>query len=569
MEPIISFKNFTFKYSADTEPVLQDITLDIFSGERVLITGVSGSGKTTLVSCINGTSLSEKTVEFTGELFVDGKSIKPSDHFQISSAVGTVLQDTDKQYVGTTIGEDIAFALENDCVPSADMKATVHRAAALVNADKLLERTPEELSDGQRRRTAFAGLIVDENKILIFDSPLSGLDPVASRHSTALINSIAKHTGSTLIIVETRLEDVLHRDFDRIILMDSGKIISDLPPDEMLCTNILAEHGLREPLYLSALKYAGVPLTPEKNPRRFGALSLSMSDKIKVSKWFLDDSTIEGELKHDILLEVKNMSFSLGGENILKDISFTLNRGEMAAVTGRNGAGKSMLARLICGFERPDSGDIKLDGKSLLSDSLRETAYKIGYVPQNPNLILSQETVFEELAFPLRLQGRDDAEIIERTDDMLKTCGLYKLRKMCISKLSYSEKRRLALASVLVRTPPFIIIDEPSSGCDLNSYFKIMDYLHKLNCEGTTILFLTTDLQLMLEYTSRVFVLADGRIAADETPSRLLCSKELLDLAFLKETSLYTLANVCYITPPEDFCSRFIRVERQVRDYDE
>lgn len=567
MEPIISFKNYTFKYSAGAEPVLKDISLDIFPGEKILITGVAGSGKSTLAGCINGLISSEKAVEIAGELFVDGKNVKTLDAVQLSRIVGTVLQDIDMQFVGATIGEDIAFALENDCVAPADMKATVHRAAALVNADALLERAPSELSDGQRRRVAIAGLIVDETKIVIFDAPLTGLDPIAARHSVTLINSIAQHTKSTLIIIEPRIEDVLYRDLDRIILMDKGCIISDMSPDEMLCTDVLAEHGLREPLYLAALKYAGVSLTPEKCPRRFDTLALSMSDKIKVSKWFHDDNIIKGELKREVLLEVKNVSFGYDGEALLNDVSFCVNRGDMVAVTGRNGAGKSTLAKLICGFEILDAGYIRLDGQSLLNMTIRERAQKIGFVPQNPNILLSQETAFDELAFSLHLQGRDEGEIIERADDMLKICGLYDLRKAPVSSLSYSEKRRLSLASVLVLTPPILIIDEPAAGFDLNQYFDIMDYLLKLNDEGTTIILLTTDLELMLEYASRVIILSNGTLAADETPAQLLCDKEHLKQASLKETSLYTLANACYITPPEDLCTRLIRVERQVRDY--
>lgn len=566
--PIISFKNFSFQYRAQKKPTLQDINLDIYPGERVLIAGPSGSGKSTLAACINGLNPFSNPGECSGTLTVDGVDAPHSSIFELAGHVGTVLQDPDGQFIGLTVAEDIAFALENDCVPQKEMHAAVARAAKLVDVDHHLGRAPHELSGGQKQRVSLAGVMVDAVKILLFDEPLANLDPAAGKQTIELIDRIQKETGTTVLIIEHRLEDVLWRSVDRIVLMDEGRIAADLRPDELLCSPLLTEAGIREPLYLTALKYAGVTLTPEKKPAHPDTLELTEADKDAVRAWYHAAPAAAPAPQQPVLLEVKDLSFGYTKDRTtLQNISFSVRKGEMVSIVGRNGAGKSTLSKLICGFEAPGSGSILLDGRDITGDTIRQRASRIGYVMQNPNQMISKTMIFDEVALSLKNMGKSDAEIREKVEETLKICGLYPFRNWPVSALSFGQKKRVTIASVLVQNPELIILDEPTAGQDFHHYTEIMEFLRGLNEQGVTVVMITHDMHLMLEYTPRALVFADGQLIADRSAAAVLCDPELIQKAALKETSLFTLANHMDITPAEAFVERFIKEDREVRSH--
>ena len=566
--PIISFRNFSFQYRAQKQPTLHDINLDIYPGERVLIAGPSGSGKSTLAGCVNGLNPFANAGECTGTLTVDGVDAPDSSIFELSRHVGTVLQDPDGQFIGLTVGEDIAFALENDCVPQKEMHQTTRRVAELVGVENHLDYAPHELSGGQKQRVSLAGVMVDQVNILLFDEPLANLDPATGKQAIELIDEIQQKTDTTVLIIEHRLEDVLWRNVDRIVLMNDGRILADLRPDELLSGSLLAENGIREPLYLTAMRYAGIAITPEKHPAHVDTVVLDEADTRRLRTWFRAD----GPRRHDPatapLLEVRGLNFGYTkGQNTLRDISFSIGRGEMVSIVGRNGAGKSTLSKLICGFETPDSGRILLEGKDLSGENIRRRAQHIGYVMQNPNQMISKTMIFDEVALGLRGSGLSEAEIRARVEDTLKICGLYPFRNWPISALSFGQKKRVTIASVLVQGPELILLDEPTAGQDFKHYTEIMEFLRGLNAEGVTVVMITHDMHLMLEYTPRALVFCDGQLIADRSAAAVLCDPALIERAALKETSLYTLANRCGIAPAEDFVQRFIDEDREVRTH--
>ncbi|MEG1073933.1 MAG: ABC transporter ATP-binding protein [Ruthenibacterium sp.] len=566
MQPIISFQNYTFQYRAQAEPTLHDICLDIYPGEKVLIAGPSGSGKSTLASCINGLIPFSYPGDFSGTLTVDGEDVRGLSVFELSKKVGTVLQDPDGQFIGLTVGEDIAFALENDCVPQADMIATTRRAASLVGIEGHLDYAPHELSGGQKQRVSLAGVMVDEVKILLFDEPLANLDPATGKQTIALIDDIKKKTNTTVLMIEHRLEDVLYRDVDRIILMNDGRILADMPPDELLCSDLLRSNGMREPLYLTAMKYAGVPITEKKHPQHFETMRLSTDDRFKVGKWFHETPMAPPEPPKEPLLQVEHLSFAYEqGVTVLDDISFTIHKGEMLSIVGCNGAGKSTLSKVICGFEKPQAGKLTFDGRDIMSDTIRERAKRIGYVMQNPNQMISKPMLYDEVALGLQCCGLTAEEIRARVEETLKICGLYPCRNWPISALSFGQKKRVTIASVLVLQPEMIILDEPTAGQDFKHYTEIMEFLMELNRHGVTVVMITHDMHLMLEYTARALVFADKKLIADEPSAAVLCNPKLIAQAALKETSLFQLANACFIKPPEDLCACFIQTDREVR----
>lgn len=568
--PIISFRNFTFQYRAQKKPTLHDINLDIYPGERVLVAGPSGSGKSTLAACINGLNPANNPGEWSGSLTVDGVDAPNAGIFALSRHVGTVLQDPDGQFIGLTVGEDIAFALENDCVEQKEMQETTAKVAALVGVQDHLEFAPHELSGGQKQRVSLAGVMVDRVHILLFDEPLANLDPATGKQAIELIDEIQQKTDTTVLIIEHRLEDVLWRNVDRIVLMSEGRIVADLHPDELLAGNLLAEHGIREPLYLTALRYAGVKITPEKHPAQISTLVLDEQDTEAVRRWYHAAPAAPAPDPRPVLLEVRNLSFGYTrGISTLQGVSFSIRKGEMVSIVGRNGAGKSTLSKLICGFETPDAGQILMDGRDIGGDSIRERATRIGYVMQNPNQMISKTMIYDEVALGLAKSGLSEQEIRQRVEDTLRVCGLYPFRNWPISALSFGQKKRVTIASVLVMGPELILLDEPTAGQDFRHYTEIMEFLRGLNAQGVTVVMITHDMHLMLEYTPRALVFSSGHLIADRTAAEVLCDPDLIRQASLKETSLFTLANRCGITPPERFVERFIDADREVRNHGE
>lgn len=566
-KPIISFRNFSFQYRAQKRPTLTDINLEIYPGERVLIAGPSGSGKSTLAGCINGLNPFSNPGACTGTLTVDGVDAPHSSLFELSAHVGTVLQDPDGQFIGLTVGEDIAFALENSCTPQDEMHAITRHAAELVGIENHLGYAPHELSGGQKQRVSLAGVMVDQVKILLFDEPLANLDPATGKQAIELIDEIQKKTDTTVLIIEHRLEDVLWRNVDRIVLVNGGTILADLRPDELLSGSLLAENGIREPLYVTALRYAGVDITPDKHPAHVDSLVLDDTDTQKLRDWFTARPRPAAQPEREPLLEVKGLSFCYQkGQQTLQDVSFSIGKGEMVSIVGRNGAGKSTLSKLICGFETPDAGEIFLNGKPLAEENIRRRAQHIGYVMQNPNQMISKTMIYEEVALGLQRSGLTEEQIREKVEATLRVCGLYPFRNWPISALSFGQKKRVTIASVLALDPELILLDEPTAGQDFRHYTDIMEFLRGLNARGVTVVMITHDMHLMLEYTRRALVFCDGRLIADRTAAAVLCDPALVEQAALKETSLYTLANRCGIAPAQEFVERFIEQDREVRE---
>lgn len=562
-KPIIAFNDFSFKYRSQQEPTLYNIDLTIYEGEKVLIVGPSGSGKSTLAHCMNGLIPFSYKGEITGSLQMMGKETKDQSIFQLSKMVGTVLQDPDGQFIGLTVGEDIAFALENDCIPQDEMTGRVTAVSNMVGMNDYLHSSLHQLSGGQKQRVALAGVMVDNVNILLFDEPLANLDPATGKEAIALIDRIQKETNTTVVIVEHRLEDVLYRDVDRIIVMNKGRIVSDLHPDELLATNVLEECGIREPLYLKAIKYSGSAITPDMLPSHIESVNLD-NCKDNLLHWLeKKDGLSDPKYKAEPVLQLESISFHYdSGKEILKDISFTIHKGEMVSIVGANGAGKSTLTKVICGFEAPTRGKLYYNGKDMTNDTIKERSLKVGLVMQNPNQMISKTFVYDEVAFGLVIRGVPEAEIRERVEETLKICGLYPFRNWPISALSFGQKKRVTIASILVLQPEVIILDEPTAGQDFRHYKEIMEFLVELNQRGVTILMITHDMHLMLEYTPRAIVIANGRKLADKSAADVLTDRNIIREANLKETSLLDLAERLQLPEPGEFVRHFIHVDK-------
>lgn len=567
-ETLISFENFGFQYTAQAEPTLFNINLKIRRGEKVLIAGPSGCGKSTLAHCMNGLIPGSYPGTITGRLTVGGKNAQELGLFGLAKMVGTVLQDSDGQFIGLTVAEDIAFALENECVYVEEMHRRVEQVARMVDVQEVLDHAPHEISGGQKQRVSLGGVLIGDVDVLLFDEPLANLDPATGKQAIALIDEIQKQTGCTVIIIEHRLEDVLYRPVDRVVVMGEGRILYDGDPDTLLCGSLLQESGIREPLYVTALKYAGVKLTPQMHPADLTKLELSDEQREGVRHWFESQPATETEQVAPVLLKAEGIDFTYeSGHRALKGIDVVIRKGEMLSIVGTNGAGKSTFSKVVCGFERPQKGSLTLNGMDLSQLSIKERADHIGYVMQNPNQMISQTQIFDEVALGLRNRNIPEDEVRERVERTLKICGLYPFRNWPVSALSYGQKKRVTIAAILVLEPEMILLDEPTAGQDLRHYTEIMDFLSELNRQGVTVVLITHDMHLMLEYTPRAVVFHDGRVIADQTAPQVLNDPEIVERAHLKETSLYHLAKGCGIRDPEEFTRRFVRQDREVRGH--
>ncbi len=562
-EPIIEFKDVTFKYRAQQEPTLRDINLKIYPGEKILIAGRSGSGKSTLAHCLNALIPCSYTGDMSGTLRVCGEKPSKLGVFGMSKKVGTVLQDTNGQFIALTVAEDIAFALENDMVDGEKMHGKVDEVAKKLELTSFLESAPGELSGGQKQRVSLGGVMACDVEVLLFDEPLANLDPATGKRTIALIDDIMKNENMTVVIIEHRLEDVLYKDVDRVILMEEGRIIADRHPDELLCTDLLEKNGIREPLYVTALKHAGAVIQPCDHPQHIESMNIEPY-KGTVLKWYEKIKEKEILSYGESLLTVKNLCFSYDEKRtILSDVSFDIKKGEMVALVGKNGAGKSTLASLICGFYKPVSGTIELSGKDIAPLSIKERGDKIGFVMQSPNQMISKPMIYDEVALGLQVRGVPEDEIKQRVYDILKICGLYPFRNWPVSALSFGQKKRVSIASILVLDPELIILDEPTAGQDYKHYTEIMEFLLDIRKKlPVTILMITHDMHLMLEYTDRTLVLTDGRLLMDAGPWEVLTKDDVCDRAYLKRTSLYDLALKCGIDDPGSFVAKFIEDER-------
>ena len=561
---LLKFENFSFQYTAQSEPTLYNIDLTVHRGEKLLIVGPSGCGKSTLAHCINGLIPFSYKGEAQGSVKLKGRETKELGLFEISKSVGTVLQDSDGQFIGLTVAEDIAFALENDCTAEPELHERVMEAAKTVNMEDYLLHAPRELSGGQKQRVSMAGVLVERVDLLLFDEPLANLDPATGKQAIELIDELQERTGAAVIIIEHRLEDVLHRHVDRVVLINGGRILADCDADTLLCSSLLEENGIREPLYLTALKYAGVSVSPEMHPWSMDTLSLTPQQCDQLRSCFNAAPSDKEEEESEAILCAENVCYTYpSGHRALSQISAAVHRGEMLAIVGKNGAGKSTFAKLICGFMLPESGAFRFSGGDLSALSIKERADHIGYVMQNPNQMISKTMIFDEVALGLRTRNVPEEEIRPRVEEALKTCGLYPFRNWPISALSYGQKKRVTIASILVLEPEIIILDEPTAGQDYRHYTEIMEFLSQLNRRGITVILITHDMHLMLEYAPRSLVFSEGQLIADKSSAAVLTDPETIEKAYLKETSLYHLAIRCGLAPTE-FVRSFIRYEREV-----
>jgi len=541
--PILELRQVSVKYDAQNEPTLRELNLSVQKGEKILLAGSSGSGKTTLVRLLNGLIPHEFKADVTGEIFINGQNGTEQNVFERSLELGTVLQDSNAQFVGLTTAEDLAFALENDNIVHDKMLEQVQKWAKDLNLLHLLNLSPQVLSGGEKQRVAMAGVLIDDAPILLFDEPLASLDPASGQRMMQLIDRLQAEQNLTVIIVEHRVEEVLRGKVDRVLILDEGKIVIDETPIEALKLNDFAKYGLSTPGYIRLLSQAGIDLKDVEEldqPQKLAGEQVA--DKLQ--QYALEQAkSVHAKTENTQLLKIQNLDFAYGKHEIFHQLNLTLNQGEITALVGKNGSGKSTLSQVVVGFLAPTNGSIVFNKTDLLALSIKERSAYVGYVAQNPNQMITQVSVFDEVAVGLRLRGEDDEKIHAKVNELLKIADLYSMRNWPVSVLSYGQKKRLTIMAVLALQPEFLILDEPTAGQDLTHANEIMEFVQKLNHDlQISIVLVTHDMTLLQAVAQRAVVLVAGEIIADTTPAELLTNHELVERADLQVTSIAILA---------------------------
>lgn len=561
-QPIIKFENFSFKYQSLQEQSLKSINLEIFEGEKVLITGRSGSGKSTILHCLNGIIPFANSGDIEGNLTIAEIEPHKTSIFDISKKIGTILQDQDSQFIGMSVAEDTAFSMENDAVPLDKMKQKVLECLSLVGMETFLDRNPYELSGGQKQRVSLAGILTSSPEILVFDEPLANLDPASGKNVVKLIEEINKTTGKTIVVVEHRIEEMLECGIDKVVVVDQGQIVKIGTPSEILSSGIFEKLGIREPLYIDVMRYAGIDIGDENISDLSTALkSVTDIKKNKISAYSSSSNSSmikPAKQKPELALKIDNVSFSYDKKKpVLKNISFDIHKGEVVTVLGNNGTGKSTLSFLINGILKPDSGKIFLGSEDITRWSLKKRGQQIGLIMQNPNSMIVKGMIQDELELGLKSLGHPADVITKEVEAVLKTCELWPYRNWPVSALSYGQKKRVTIGSILTLNPKVIIMDEPTAGQDLMSYKLFMKFVKSLSAQGIAVILITHDLYLAVEYSTRSIVIADGEKIADDEPCSIFTMSDVLKKANLKELSLIALADAVGIDR-EALISRFI-----------
>lgn len=535
-DSVLQFKDLSFRYHSQAEETLKNLNFTIQKGSKTLVLGPSGSGKSTLIALINAL-VTEKEGEIDGQVFINNEDQAGTDSFDRSLLVGTILQDTDRQFVGLTVAEDIAFVLENEAEAVEKLRAAVANIADKLGLTNLLPLGPEALSGGQKQRVAMAGVLVGNSPILVLDEPLASLDPQTGQAVLATIEQLHQD-GITIIMVEHRLDEVLRQGVDHVLVLKNGELVFDGQAEDLLKNPRFHDWQLAQPAYLSLVEQSGYSLQNLEHIEDVQTvtgpnLKQQLQQAQKAKKTAVDKGTQD---RPTAALEAENLTYSYGDRTILDDVSLTTDANQWLALIGENGSGKSTLARLIAGFLPVQQGRVfsKSDeDKNVTVDfaklSLAEQARYVGYVSQNPNEMLIGLSVFEEVATGLRLHHVAEDVIEETVNFALKKANLYPYRHWQSQSLSFGQKRRLSVLSVAILEPKVLILDEPTAGQDDVSAKGLLEYLRLLQDSGIALVTVTHDMALIEKWADQVVSLVAGRLTAKMTPAELFSQRSLLE----------------------------------------
>ncbi|HET59609.1 MAG TPA: ABC transporter ATP-binding protein [Chloroflexi bacterium] len=509
-DPLV-IEGLSFRYLRRDTFAIQDINLTVKAGEIILIAGASGCGKTTLARCINGLNPRSYKGEMKGSITICGTEIEKLPLVQISQMVGTVLQDPERQILGTKVINEVAFGLENLALPREEIIARAEEAMGRLRISALKDRDTFSLSGGEKQKVALAGVLAMRPQVLMLDEPLASLDPASAHETLALVRELADE-GMAVLMIEHRVDDVLTINPDRILFMNEGQV-KYLGELEGL-SDAVDYHAVKLPVHLS------LPMArKDPPPPQLEALPGGQGEKQQLVKF-------------------ENVSFHYGDNNlILHDVNLEIKRGDIIAVLGANGAGKTTLVKHAIGLLKPTAGEVLVDGKSTKQLSIAQIAQMLGYVFQSPSHMLFAPTVREELQFGPKNLKHDPARMDANIAKALRIVRLEGREEDPPLALSFGQQKRVSIAAILAMQSRILVMDEPTAGQDYQNFMNFMDAIIQLPT-FEAILFITHDIDLAVIFANRVLVVNDGRVMRDGTPYEVLQDLDMLVANRLVPTSL-------------------------------
>ncbi len=500
---------------------IKDISFSLPKGELLLIAGPSGCGKSTLLKCLNGLIPNSYKGTLTGDIQLEGRSIPGLALRDLAQQIGTMLQDPDKQIIGSTVEQEIAFGMENLNTPRAEMRERITDVLTRLHLEHYRKQATHALSGGQRQQVAAAGLLVMQPSIFLFDEPFANLDARAIDELEGLIAALRKE-GHTIILVEHRVEEALTLKPDKVLLMREGTQVFFGNADEFL----RFADPTQVKLPVEATLHTSNNATDVRSQLIHPITTRHRSDEVLAQQ-------------NTPILSFENVHFrySSFSEEILHGISFKVYPGETIALLGPNGSGKTTLVKQALGLLRPTKGTIQLYGEPTRKLSVAQVAARIGYVFQSPNAMLFAPTVQKEVSFGpenMRFSPERVTSLVQQAENALNVADFAERSPF---SLSFGQQKRVAIASILAMQSKILLLDEPTAGQDYRSYIAFMEYLRDLPTLDA-LLFITHDLDLALRYTQRVLLLKEGNLVADGPPLQVLADTKLLDACNLRPTSL-------------------------------
>jgi energy-coupling factor transport system ATP-binding protein len=520
---LIRLREFSFSYNGADRPALNNINLTIEDGQFVLLTGASGGGKSTLCRVFNGLVPHFYGGKISGRAEVQGLDILKTPPKELATKVGMVFQDPENQLVTTDVEREIAFGLENLGYPKNLIARRIEEALDTAGIANLRFARNNELSGGEKQKVAIASVLALHPEILVLDEPTSELDPQSAEEVLRLLERLNDELGLTVILIEQRLDRVVHL-VDRLLVMGNGEIIADGTPRAVMGGDI-EELGIGLPPVIRLMRQLqgkdlalnGLPLTV-KDAR----LQLQ-----KVLKSVKPAEFADAGASSKPVLNVDKLWFSYGERAVLRNINLDIERGGFIGIMGRNASGKTTLVKQFNGLLKPTKGKVRLEGVDTSKSTVAELSQRVGYVFQNPNVHLFADSVEDEIAFSLRNRGADEAEIAKAVAEMLDEFELERYRKSYPRNLSGGEKQRVALASVLAGQPEIIVLDEPTRGMDYVLKKKLINYLDDYRRRGNTVIMVSHDVETIAECARRVVLLSEGRVVVEGSKREVL-AKALL-----------------------------------------
>jgi len=523
---MISIKNLSYYYPNSETPVLDNIDLTIREGEFILLLGPSGCGKSTLVQCLNGIIPKVSGGTLKGEIIVNGKDVSKYKVYQMSSDVGMVFQNPDAQLFGLTIEEDAAFGPENLGIEREEIQKRVDRSLGVVGIEKLREKFTFTLSGGEKQRTAIAGSLAMQPRILILDEPTSDLDPRGTREVLETIKQLNHDLAMTIILIEHKIDEVIGL-ADRTIIMDNGRIILDGKTCDVFTQNIdqLESIGINPPQVVSLSRILNV------KPSRKAILS--RLDTMKGSFNQISETRSHEDYPPHVVFENVKFNYEDGTE-ALNGVNLTMGKGEFIALIGPNGSGKTTLLSCLIGLIRPTSGRILIDGQDIRKRGVSDLAQEVGYLFQNPDLQLFADTVSGEVEFGLKNRPFDSDVIEKKVANALEMMELTKYSDRHPHSLSRGERQRLAVASILSMEPDILVLDEPTTGQDRGHLSKFLHRMKRLNHAGKTIILITHDMRIVADYADRTIIMEGGKILIDDETHKVFSEPGILEQASIE-----------------------------------